>query len=87
LQCSQNFLDTEGFDWQPDLSAVPAVPIANEVSGSIPIGERLYDLLWGPITGRMLGHIEVQQLATIVFEDDEYEEHLYRDGRYRKKIV
>jgi hypothetical protein len=34
----------------------------------------------------MLRHIEVQQLATVVFEDDEYEQHLHGDGRHGKEI-
>jgi hypothetical protein len=61
LRRSQNFLHTH--DLQSDLSAVPAVPIANEISGGIATSKRLYDLLRGPIPGRMLGHIEVQQLV------------------------
>jgi len=86
LRHSQNPLHTQGFDSQLDLSAVPAVPIADEVSGGIANSKRLHDLLRGPIIGRMLGHIEVQQLAAIVFQDDEYEQHFHRDGQYGKEI-
>jgi hypothetical protein len=34
----------------------------------------------------MLGHIEVQHLATIVFQDDKHEQDLDRDGRHGKEI-
>jgi hypothetical protein len=67
LRCSQNLLHTQGFDSQSDLSAVPAVSIAEEISGGIAIRKRLYDLLGSPVTGRMLGHIKVQQLAAIAY--------------------
>ena len=86
LRCSQNLLHTQRFDSQSDLGAVPAVPVADEISGGIAISKRLYDLLRSPITGRMLGYIEVQQLATIVFQHDEYEQHSHRDGRHGKEM-
>jgi hypothetical protein len=34
----------------------------------------------------MLGYIKVQQLAAIVFQDDEYEQHFHRDGRHGKEM-
>ena len=34
----------------------------------------------------MLGHIKMQQLAAIVFQDNEYEQHLHRDGQHGKEI-
>src|SRR5438128_10438921 len=34
----------------------------------------------------MLGHIEMQYLATTVFQHDEYEQHSHRDRRHRKEI-
>ena len=54
--------------------------------GSLLVCERLYDLLRGPSSGRMVGFIKVQHLATIVFEDNKYEQDLHRDGRYGEEI-
>jgi hypothetical protein len=71
LRCCQHLLDAQRFDSQPNLSTVPAVPIADEITGSFSVCERLDDLLCGPSPGPMLGHIEMQQLATIVFQDNE----------------
>jgi hypothetical protein len=34
----------------------------------------------------MLGHIEMQHLATSVFQDDQYEQHPHCDGRHGKEI-
>jgi len=41
---------------------LPAVPITEEVMGSISVCERLYDLLRGPRPGRMLSHIVPKNL-------------------------
>jgi hypothetical protein len=68
LRCCQNLLHAQRLDSQSNLSTVPAVPIADEVTGSLSVCERLYDLLCRPSPGRMLGHIEMQHLATIVFQ-------------------
>src|SRR4051812_33894672 len=39
---------------------------------SLSVGECFYDLLCRPSPGRMLGHIEMQHLSTIVFQDNQY---------------
>src|SRR3954467_2632774 len=54
--------------------------------GSFSVCKCLHDLLRGPSSGRMLGDIKVQHLATIMFQDNEYEQHLHRDGRHGKEI-
>ena len=86
LRCCENLLDAQRLDSQPNFRTVPAVAIADEILGSLSVCERLYDLLCGPSPGGMLGHIKVQHLATIMFEDNEYERHLHRDGRHCKEI-
>src|SRR5436305_13026774 len=63
LRCCQNLLDAQRLDSQSNFSSVPAVPIADEITGSVSVCECLYNLLRGPSLSRMLGHIEVQQLA------------------------
>ncbi len=71
LRCDQNLLYTQQSDSQSNLCPVPVVPIADEITGSLSVCECLYDLLRSPSSGWMLGHIEMQQLATIVFQDDQ----------------
>jgi hypothetical protein len=44
-----------------------AVPLADEITGSVSVCECLDDLLHGASPSRMLGHIKMQQLAVIVF--------------------
>ena len=53
-----------------NLSTVLTVAIADEILGSLSVCERLYDLLCRPGSGRMLGHIEMQHLATVVERAD-----------------
>ena len=85
-RCCQNLLDAQRLDSQPNLSTVPAVAIADEILGGISVCKRLYDLLCGPSAGWMLGHMEMQHLATIVFQDEKYEQYFHRDGRHRKEM-
>src|SRR3954471_2203119 len=73
-------------DSQSNLSTVPAVPIADKVMRSLSVGECFYDLLCRPSPGRMLGHIEMQHLATIVFQDDQYEQYPHGNCRHGKEI-
>src|SRR5437868_8571243 len=68
LRCRQNLLDAQRLDSQSNFSTVPAVAIADEITGSFSVCECLHDLLRGPSPGRMLRHIKVQHLATIMFE-------------------
>jgi hypothetical protein len=74
-----------GFAVEPQ-HCTSAVPIAEEVTDSVSVCERLDDLLRGPSPGRMLGHMEMQHLATIVFQDDKHEQDLHCDDRHGKEI-
>jgi hypothetical protein len=73
-RCSEHLLDAQRLDSQSNFSTVPAVAIADEILGGLSVCERLYDLLRRPSPGRMLRHIEMQHLATIVFQEDKYEQ-------------
>src|SRR3954471_20522708 len=86
LWCRQNLLDTQRLDSQSNFSTVSGVAIADEIRGSFSVCKCLHDLLRGPSSGRVLGDIKVQHLATIMFQDNEYEQHLHRDGRHGKEI-
>src|SRR5947209_4712848 len=48
--------------------------------------QRLSDLLRGPSPGRMLRHIEMQHLSTVVFQQDEYEEHSHGNFGHGKEV-
>src|SRR5439155_1271784 len=60
--------------------------IAEEITGSVSVCERFYDLLCGPSPSRMLGDMEMQYLATIMFQHEKYEQYLHRDRRHSKEI-
>jgi hypothetical protein len=74
-RCCENFLDANDWILPSNLSTVPAVAIAEEIRGRRSVRERLYDLLCSPSSGGMLTHIEMQHLATVVFQENEYEQH------------
>src|SRR3569833_2998212 len=86
FRCCQNLLDAQRLDSRLNLSTVPAVAIADEILSSVSVCERFYDLLCGPSAGRMLGHIEMQHLATIVFQYHQNKQHPHGNGRHGKKI-
>ena len=85
-RCCENLLDAQRLDSQSNFSTVPAVAIADEILGGLSVCERLYDLLRGPSSGRMLGHIEMQHLATIVFQEDKYEQYPHANCGHGKEI-
>ena len=63
LRRSQDFLHPERRDPHTNFVAVDAVPIANQVSGRLSIGESLNDLLSRPGGGRVVSHVEVRGVA------------------------
>src|SRR4029453_10003097 len=85
-RCGQNFFHSQRLDSRSNLAAVNAVPIADKITGSVSIGERLDDLLGGPGCRGMLSDIEMQHLATTMFQYDKHEQHLHGDRRHCKKI-
>src|SRR4030095_12114998 len=86
LRCRQDFFHSQRVNSQTKLIAVNAIPIAEEITGRLSIGERLDDLLRRPGRSRMLGHIEMQHLATTMFQHDKYEQYLHRERRHSKEV-
>ena len=76
LWCGQNLLDAQRLDSQSNFSTIPAVPVADEITGSLSVCECFYNLLRGPSSGRVLGDVEMQYLATIMFQHEKYEQYL-----------
>ena len=74
LRYGEKLLHAQRFDSQSNFSTVPSVPIAEEVTGRVSVCERLEDLLRGPRRSWMLGHIKMQHLATIVFQDNKHKQ-------------
>ena len=60
--------------------------MADEILGRLSVCERRYDLFRRPSSGGMLGHIKMQHLATIVFQEDKYEQHPHGNCRHSKEI-
>jgi hypothetical protein len=59
----------------PKGSAIDAVPIAQEIPRGLVPREGINDLLGGPLRGRMLGDVEVDDAPAVVSEHDEDEEN------------
>src|SRR5262249_33222880 len=54
---------------------VDCVAVAEEVGRRGIVGEGVHDLLGGPVSGGMLGHVEMDDPPAVVGEDNENEEH------------
>src|SRR4029450_433897 len=63
-----------------------AVPIAEEIRRRGVVREGIDDLLSGPGSGRMLGHVEVEDAAAVVGEHDKDEEDAQLRGGNREEI-
>ena len=87
-QCGSggDFLDAHAFDALPNVLAVDAVAIAEEIGGCGVVREGVDELLGGPGGGGMLGDAEVDDPSTMVSEHDEDEEHPQARGGHREKI-
>jgi hypothetical protein len=72
-------VDPHPFDSPHELLAVDRVSITKQESRSRIVRERLDDLLSGPDCRRVIGDVEMEELAAIVPEDDEDEEEPERE--------
>ena len=59
----EDFLDLERSDTRPNVAAINAVSIAQEIARSVALGKGLDNLLGCPGRGGVLRHVEVQHLA------------------------
>src|SRR5215467_844478 len=66
--------------------AVDTVSISEQILGRILVSEGLDDLLRRPGRTGMLRHMEMQHLATTMFQHQEYEQHLHRNRRHGEEV-
>ena len=82
-----DFLDAKALYPSPEVVAVDAVPIPEEVLRRSVPRERLDDLVRGPFGGRVRGHVEVDDLPPVVQEHDEDIQDPERRRRHREEIA
>src|SRR5262245_10780923 len=81
-----DLLDPHMLDPLPKGSAIDAVPIAQEIPRGLVPREGLNDLLGGPLRGRMLGDVEVDDAPSRMGQDDQDKEHRVPHGGDHKEI-
>src|SRR4029434_1102625 len=86
LRRCEDFLHVQRRNPQSNLVAVDSIPIANDIRRRIPLGKSLDDLLGGPGCRGMLSDIEMQHLATTMFQYDKHEQYLHRERRHSKEV-
>ena len=75
----EDFLDLQRRDTRPNVAAINAVPIPQQIARSVMLGEGLDNLLRRPGRGGVFRHVEVQHLPTTMFQHDEHEQNLQGD--------
>ena len=82
----EDFVDAQALHPVAKLLAVDLVAVAQEVGRRGVIREGLDDLLGGPVGGGVLGHVEVDDPATMVGEHDEDEEDAEPSGWHGEEV-
>jgi hypothetical protein len=86
VRCREDFCDAHALHSVRELLAVDAVAIAEEIGRRGVVREALPDLLGHPLRGGMLGHVEVDDAAAIVSQQDENEEHSQARAGDREEV-
>jgi hypothetical protein len=73
-RCGEQLFDAHALDSRSEGQAIRTVAIPEQVALHRFPGERLGDLVGGPLGGRVLRHVEVHHPAPSVLEDDDDEQ-------------
>jgi len=82
----EDFLDLERSDTRPNVAAINAVSIPQEIARGVVLGKGLENLLGRPGRGGVLRHVEVQHLAPTMFQHDEHEQNLEGDRGHGEEV-
>src|SRR5216684_2360737 len=82
----ENLGDADPFHPSPELVALDAIAIAEEVVGRRVIGERLDDLLRSPSGRGAIGYVEVHDLAAMLQQDHEHVEETEGRSRHDEEV-
>jgi hypothetical protein len=74
----EDFFDWQRSDTRPNVAAINAVPIPQQIARSVVLGEGLDNLLRRPGCRGVVRYVEVQHLPTTMFHYDEHEQHRSR---------
>ena len=66
--------------------AIRGISVANEILGRLIPGEGFGDLLGDPLSCRVGGNVDPNQLASVMHDDRQAIEQLETDGRYDKHV-
>src|SRR5215471_10855486 len=78
--------DTQSFHSCSENMPIDPITISYQVSRHSVVRKRFHDLLSSPIGGWVFRHIEMQNTATVMRQDDEDIKHTELDGRNRKEV-
>ncbi len=82
----ENLFDAQTRDPPAKCFSIYRVAIPNEISRSPRPREGFDNLLRCPLRGRVLRDVEINDLASVMEEDDQHEQHFEVDRRNRKEV-
>jgi hypothetical protein len=82
----EDFLDLQRSHTRPNVAAINAVPIPQQIARGVMLGEGLDNLLRRPGCRGVVRYVEVQHLPTTMFHYDEHEQHLQGDSRHGEEV-
>src|SRR5215472_11731241 len=71
----RSLLDTQSIDSCREIMTIDPITISYQIAGHRVVGKRLHHLLCRPSSSRVFRHIEMQNSATVMGEDDENIQH------------
>ena len=84
---SEHHFHPERGNPRANIIAVHLIAVANQMTARIAMGERLDNLLGGPVRGGMLGQMEMQHLTTPMLQHHENEHYPQAHRRHGKKSI
>jgi hypothetical protein len=86
LRCDHDFFEAHMLDALPKGRAADTVAIAQQIAWHLVPRERLDHLLRRPLSGRMLGNVEVHHASALMGEDHEDKEDQEHHRRHHEKV-
>ena len=82
----EDFFDLGRSDTRPNVVAINAVPIPQQIARSFVFGGGLDNLLGSPGRRGVVRHVEVQHLPTTMFQYDEHEQNFEGDRGHGEEV-
>ena len=85
-RCGENFLHAQALDSLAKVTPIDPIPVSQQVPWCRVLRKRLYHLLPGPSSRRMLRHVEVNDTPAIMSQYHQHEQHPKGSRRHGEEV-